>query len=65
MMALTEHSIAAGMLTLFFYGVFPLSIVLWLMNTRGRRGRQSKADTTSGAERGVHDPDQGDAKRDQ
>ena len=71
MMALTEHSMTAGVLTFFFYGVFPLSIVLWLMATPGRRRARTlpkpvaKPGVESGAQRGVQDPDHPDAGGDQ
>lgn len=41
MMALTEHSFVAGVLTFLLYGVFPLSIVLYLLGTKQRRERRA------------------------
>lgn len=41
MMALTEHSFIAGVMTFLLYGVFPLSIVLYLLGTRQRRERRA------------------------
>jgi len=41
MMAITEQSAVAGIMTFFCYGVFPLTIVLYLMGTPQRkRNRQ-------------------------
>lgn len=40
MMALTEHSFIAGLMTFLLYGVFPLSIALYLLGTRQRRERR-------------------------
>lgn len=37
MMAITERSFAAGAGTFFFYGVLPLSVVLYLLATPARR----------------------------
>lgn len=41
MMALTEHSFIAGVMTFFLYGVFPLSITLYLLGSRQRRERRA------------------------
>lgn len=41
MMSITEQSVIAGIMTFFLYGVFPLTIVLYLMGTPQRkRNRQ-------------------------
>ena len=40
LMALTETSVVAGVLTLFFYGLFPVALLLWLLGTPMRRQRQ-------------------------
>ena len=43
MMSITEQSAIAGIVTFFLYGVFPLTIVLYLMGTPQRkRNRQMK-----------------------
>jgi membrane protein implicated in regulation of membrane protease activity len=41
MMALTEHSFIAGVMTFLLYGLFPLSVVLYLLGTRQRRERRA------------------------
>ena len=43
MMALTETSLVAGLATFFIYGVFPLTIVLYLLGTPARRRRRRRA----------------------
>lgn len=40
MMALTESSLTAGLLSFLFYGLFPLALLLWLAGTPARRRRQ-------------------------
>ena len=42
MMSLTETSVIAGIMTFLFYGVFPLTIILYLMSS-GERKRRRKA----------------------
>jgi uncharacterized membrane protein len=37
LMALTEGSVAAGVLTFLFYGLLPLALFLWLAGTPARR----------------------------
>lgn len=40
LMAFTETSIVAGALTLFFYGLLPVSLLLWLLSSPVRRQRR-------------------------
>lgn len=42
MMAVTESSITAGLLTFIFYGLAPLALFLWLAGTPARRKRSTK-----------------------
>lgn len=44
MMAVTEQSVTAAIVTFLLYGVFPLSIILYLMGTPARRKRRRAAD---------------------
>lgn len=37
LMALTEGSVVAGLLTFLFYGLLPLALFLWLAGTPARR----------------------------
>jgi len=41
MVALTEASLTAGLLSFLFYGLFPLALLLWLIGTPARRRRRS------------------------
>ncbi|MBI4987324.1 MAG: hypothetical protein HZC23_00755 [Rhodocyclales bacterium] len=61
MMALTETSVTAGILTFLFYGLAPLALFLWLVGTPARRRRL--ADQTVDQQMGQSDRD--DASRDQ
>lgn len=40
MMAVTEPSLTAGLLTFVFYGLAPLALFLWLVGTPARRRRR-------------------------
>ena len=46
MMAITEDSVVAGIMTFLFYGVFPVAIIMYLAGTgnRKRRRAQEQAD---------------------
>ena len=37
MMAITEKSVVAGIMTFIFYGLAPLALFLWLFGTPARR----------------------------
>jgi hypothetical protein len=37
LMAATERSVTAGVMTFLFYGLFPLALFLWLVGTPARR----------------------------
>ena len=56
MMSITEPSVVAAIMTFFWYGVVPLTIVLYLMGTpqrkRNRQLREQKKKTDSAAMRG-------------
>ena len=46
MMAITEKSVVAGILTFILYGLLPLALVLWLVGTpRRRRNRRPQEDS--------------------
>ena len=51
LMAFAEPNPVAGALTLVFYGLFPVALLLWLFGgpVRRRRARQAKADDTISA----------------
>ncbi|MEY3862018.1 MAG: hypothetical protein RIR60_384 [Pseudomonadota bacterium] len=44
LMAATEASITAGLLTFFFYGLMPCALLLWLLGVKHRRHMQAKKD---------------------
>lgn len=44
MLALTETSVIAGIATLLFYGLLPVSLLLWLGGTKARRRARLLAD---------------------
>jgi membrane protein implicated in regulation of membrane protease activity len=45
LMALTEPSWVAGVATFFFYGVLPLSVLLYLLGTPQRRRNRLRRDS--------------------
>jgi len=61
MMALTEPSITAGILTFLFYGLFPCALLLWLLGTPQRRRNRS----AEIPEQHAGQPDGRDAEADQ
>ena len=42
MMSITEDSVIAGIMTFMLYGVFPLSVILYLMGTPQRKRNRAK-----------------------
>lgn len=42
MMAITEDSVVAGIMTFFLYGVLPVTIILYITGTGGRRRRKDQ-----------------------
>lgn len=40
MMAITETSVVAGIMTFLFYGVLPVSIIVYVMGTGGRKRKR-------------------------
>ena len=49
LMAMTEQSFIAGIMTFVLYCVFPLSIILYLMGTPGRKRRRQSAEDSQRA----------------
>ena len=41
LMAITESSVTAGLITLFLWGLLPCGLMLWFSGTRVRRERQA------------------------
>lgn len=61
MMALTERSLVAGVMTFVFYGALPLALFLWLWGTPARRRRRAKLL----AQEEVQSPDRANAATDE
>ena len=49
MMSITEHTAVAGVMTFLLYGVFPLTIVLYLMGTPQRKRNRQLAEKNKAA----------------
>lgn len=47
MMALTEHSVVAGIMTFLMYCVLPLAIILYLMRTPQRKRERAAKEQTA------------------
>jgi hypothetical protein len=47
MMSITEDSVVAGLMTLALYGILPLTIVLYIMGTGGRKRRRAAAEAAT------------------
>lgn len=60
-MAFTETSVTAGLLTFVFYGLAPLALLLWLVGTPQRK--RNKLRQMAGQAAG--EPDGADAQRDE
>ncbi len=61
LMAATEKSIAAGILTFVFYGLLPCALLLWLLGVKHRRHQHSK----QSVDEITHPEDGTDAKGDE
>ncbi|WP_404993146.1 hypothetical protein [Cupriavidus pauculus] len=64
MMAITEANIVAGAATFVFYGLVPVSILMYIMGTPGRRRRRKAAEAreqaaAAQAQAASSDPDAG------
>jgi hypothetical protein len=60
MMALTEPSIVAGLLTFLFYGLLPCALLIWIIGTPQRRRNRLRVI----AEQELDQPDGSDTKTD-
>ena len=60
LMAATEKSIAAGLLTFIFYGLLPCALLLWLLGVKHRRFKRAQHDKhaeETSVEHSVGEPD--------
>lgn len=60
LMAATEKSIAAGLLTFIFYGLLPCALLLWILGVKHRRRYQNR----QLLEQDSGNPDGGDTQAD-
>ncbi|MGB8437728.1 MAG: hypothetical protein WCE38_26075 [Burkholderiales bacterium] len=68
LMALTERSVTAGLLTFILYGLAPLTLFWWVVATPRRRARnaaRSDHDASMRVEQRAGEPDQQHSRRDQ
>ena len=61
LMAATEKSVAAGLLTFTFYGLVPCALLLWILGAKHRRPYRNK----QLLEQDVREPDSSDTQADQ
>jgi hypothetical protein len=59
LMAFAESNIVAGVLTFFFYGLFPVGLLLWLLGTPARRQTKVREDSRRAAPREAGAPAEG------
>lgn len=50
LMSLTETSVVAGLMTLLFYCILPLSILYYVATTKGRKERRRREQEASAAD---------------
>ncbi|PKO46902.1 MAG: hypothetical protein CVU29_04130 [Betaproteobacteria bacterium HGW-Betaproteobacteria-22] len=60
LMAATEKTITAGLLTFIFYGLLPCALLLWLVGVKHRRHQREK----HLLDEHVHNQDSADSQRD-
>ena len=67
MMAITEKTIIAGVLTFVFYGLVPCALLLWLSGTRSRHraAKQRALAERAASDEQIDHPDRTDARPDQ
>lgn len=49
-LSISQNSILAGVLTLLFWGVIPLCLLLWIVGTPARRLRKAREDAAQASE---------------
>ena len=67
LMAATEKTITAGVLTFIFYGLLPCALLLWLLGVKHRRHQRliKQQQLKQSSDDAVHDPDSADPKSDE
>lgn len=66
LMAATEKSVAAGILTFVFYGLLPCAILLWVLGVKHRKLKRTvKLNNEHLLNDGVREPDGANAKTDE
>jgi len=65
LMAATEPSLVAGILTFVFYGLLPCALLLWLFGTPQRRRRKLAQEKAALLQEKLGEPDGSNAKHDQ
>jgi hypothetical protein len=65
LMAATEPSLVAGILTFVFYGLLPCALLLWLFGTPQRRRRKLAQEKAALLQEKLGQPDRGNTKSDQ
>ncbi len=50
MMSITETSVTAGVMTFLLYGILPLGVILYLLNTPERRRRRAEIEKKQNSE---------------
>jgi len=61
LMAATEKSVTAGLLTFIFYGLLPCALFLWLFGVKHRRRYKNR----QLLKQNMRDPDSGDTQADE
>lgn len=61
LMAATEKSITAGLLTFIFYGALPCALFLWILGAKHRRHYKNRQLLN----KTMHDPDSADTQADE
>jgi len=65
LMAATEPSLVAGILTFMFYGLLPCALLLWLFGTPQRRRRKLAQEKAALLQEKLGEPDRSNAQHDQ
>ena len=60
LMSMTEDTVIAGVMTFLLYGVLPLSVVVYLLNTPARRARRKAAQAQEEAAAATEDAEGSD-----